>query len=166
MELAFHLLTGICFIVLWRRKMLAGRLFAVYLVAYGIFRFLTEFLRVTPKVFYGLSAYQWFSIAMVIAGAVALYLRRDRQPASNPILPGRDAVSTERSGRQEKECAQWSAALAGKVAGAAGKKDTEPKKKVSPWITFFKVIGFIVLGIVILIALLVGLVIGICTLHR
>jgi phosphatidylglycerol:prolipoprotein diacylglycerol transferase len=85
-ELAFHLLTGICFIVLWRRKLLVGRLFAVYLVAYGIFRFWTEFLRVTPKVFYGLSAYQWFSIAMVLAGAVALYLRRERQPASTHTL--------------------------------------------------------------------------------
>jgi phosphatidylglycerol:prolipoprotein diacylglycerol transferase len=77
-ELAFHLLCGVSFIMLWKKKRMAGRLFALYLVAYGVFRFLTEFLRVTPKVFDGLSAYQWFSMMIVLAGAAALYLRRER----------------------------------------------------------------------------------------
>lgn len=82
-ELGFHLLAGIGLVLLWRRRRLAGRLFAVYLVAYGTFRFASEFWRVTPKAFAGLSAYQWFALAMVLAGAVALYLRRDRAPAAN-----------------------------------------------------------------------------------
>jgi phosphatidylglycerol:prolipoprotein diacylglycerol transferase len=84
-ELAFHLLCGVAFILLWRAKRLSGRLFALYLVAYGVFRFFTEFLRVTPKVFDGLSAYQWFSLMMVIAGATALYLRRDRVASRSPF---------------------------------------------------------------------------------
>jgi phosphatidylglycerol---prolipoprotein diacylglyceryl transferase len=65
-------------IALWRRKKMSGRLFALFLVVYGFFRFASEFWRVTPKAFGGLSAYQWMSIAMVIAGSTTLYLRRDR----------------------------------------------------------------------------------------
>lgn len=79
-ELGFHLLAGVGLVLLWRRRRLAGRLFAVYLVAYGLFRFGSEFWRVTPKAFAGLSAYQWFALAMVLAGAIALYLRRDHVP--------------------------------------------------------------------------------------
>jgi len=90
-EMAFHLACGAALIVLFRRKRLPGRLFALYLVAYGVFRFLTEFLRVTPKVFDGLSAYQWFSMMMVLAGAAALYLRRERPAwdasAAQPDMP-------------------------------------------------------------------------------
>lgn len=76
LELAFHLAAGVALIVLWRRRLLAGRLFAAYLVAYGAFRFGSEFWRVTPKAFAGLSAYQWMAAAMVIAGAAALIVRR------------------------------------------------------------------------------------------
>jgi phosphatidylglycerol:prolipoprotein diacylglycerol transferase len=80
-ELVFHLLAGIGLVIMWREKRLVGRLFALYLSAYGLFRFGSEFWRVTPKAFAGLSAYQWFALAMVLAGAIALYLRRE-QPAS------------------------------------------------------------------------------------
>jgi phosphatidylglycerol:prolipoprotein diacylglycerol transferase len=75
-ELAFHLLAGGTMLAAWRHGLLRGRLFACYLVAYGAFRFGTEFLRVTPKAFGGLSAYQWLSLAMMVAGAAALHLRR------------------------------------------------------------------------------------------
>lgn len=77
-EMAFHAAAGVAMYVAWRRGLLSGRLFAAYLVAYGAFRFGTEFLRVTPKAFAGLSAYQWLSLAMIAAGATALGLRRER----------------------------------------------------------------------------------------
>jgi phosphatidylglycerol:prolipoprotein diacylglycerol transferase len=75
-EFVFHIVTAVCLIVLWRKKKMAGRLFALFLVVYGLFRFGSEFWRVTPKAFWGLSAYQWLSIWMVVAGAIALYVRR------------------------------------------------------------------------------------------
>ena len=81
-EALFQLAAGYALLVLWRRKVLFGRLFALYLALYGAFRFATEFLRDTAKPFAGLSAYQWMSLAMVAAGAAALYLRSRRQPAS------------------------------------------------------------------------------------
>jgi phosphatidylglycerol:prolipoprotein diacylglycerol transferase len=85
-EFAFHITAAICMVSLWRRKRMTGRLFSLFLVGYGIFRFVTEFWRVTPKAFVGLSAYQWFSISMVAAGSVALYLRRDRAYAGGTLL--------------------------------------------------------------------------------
>jgi prolipoprotein diacylglyceryltransferase len=81
-EALFQLAAGYALLVLWRRKILFGRLFALYLAAYGVFRFATEFIRDTAKPFFGLSAYQWMSIAMIVAGAAAIYLRGRRQPAS------------------------------------------------------------------------------------
>lgn len=79
-EAAFHLLCGAALAAMLRRKWLSGRLFALFLVAYGLFRFATEELRVTAKAFAGLSAYQWICVGMVIAGGTALVLRRDRRP--------------------------------------------------------------------------------------
>lgn len=78
-EMLFDFAMGGCLIWLHRRELLRGRLFALYLVAYGVFRFVSEFWRETIKAFAGLSAYQWLSIALVIAGAVAL-VQRTRQP--------------------------------------------------------------------------------------
>jgi phosphatidylglycerol---prolipoprotein diacylglyceryl transferase len=90
-ESAFHLLAGIALMLLWRRRMLSGRLFALYLLAYGAFRFGTEYLRVTEKAFAGFSAYQWLCLIMILAAAVALYLRRGgvaaspSQPVAEPL---------------------------------------------------------------------------------
>ena len=75
-EAGFNLLCGIGLMLMLRRKLLAGRLFALYLIVYGLFRFATEELRVTAKAFAGYSAYQWICVAMIVAGGTALYLRR------------------------------------------------------------------------------------------
>jgi phosphatidylglycerol:prolipoprotein diacylglycerol transferase len=87
-ELAFHLGAGLALVALYRRGVLRGRLFALYLVAYGAFRFVSEYWRVTEKAFAGWSAYQWMALAMVVAGAIALYARRglrvDNAPARMP----------------------------------------------------------------------------------
>ena len=65
-EMLFHWTMGFVLIALWRRQILFGRLFAVYLLSYGVFRFLTEFVRETPKVFGDLSAYQIMSLLMIV----------------------------------------------------------------------------------------------------
>jgi phosphatidylglycerol:prolipoprotein diacylglycerol transferase len=81
-ESLFQLLAGWALLVMWRRGVLFGRLFAAYLAGYGVFRFATEFIRDTEKPFAGLSAYQWMSVAMIVAGAAALYVRSRAQPES------------------------------------------------------------------------------------
>lgn len=75
-EMAFHFTAGLVLLRLYRSRVLFGRLFALYLAGYGVFRLLTEELRVTEKAFAGLSAYQWFALLMIIAGSVALVARR------------------------------------------------------------------------------------------
>ena len=81
-EALFQLLAGWALLAMWRRKILFGRLFALYLAAYGVFRFATEFIRDTAKPYAGFSAYQWMALAMVVAGAAAVYARSRRQPES------------------------------------------------------------------------------------
>lgn len=79
-EMLFHAATGVTFLVLVRRGLLPGRIFAVYLMAYGVFRFLTEFLRVTPRIDSGLSVYQLWCVVMVILGALSYRRRRSTEP--------------------------------------------------------------------------------------
>jgi prolipoprotein diacylglyceryltransferase len=75
-EASFDLAAGVVFVWLVRRRVLQGRLFSTFLIAYGVYRFLSEFIRVTPRVFGALSVYQLFCIVMVAAGAIALVVRR------------------------------------------------------------------------------------------
>ena len=60
---------------LYRHGRLQHRLFALYLIGYGVFRFASEFLRDTAKAFAGYSAYQWMALMMVVLGAITLWLR-------------------------------------------------------------------------------------------
>jgi phosphatidylglycerol:prolipoprotein diacylglycerol transferase len=71
-ELAFQLGVGVFFVFLVRRRLLRGRVFCLYLVLYGVFRFATEFLRETPKPIGSMSVYQLLSIVMIALGAVLL----------------------------------------------------------------------------------------------
>jgi prolipoprotein diacylglyceryltransferase len=80
LEAVFQFAIGVFFFWAVKRRILFGRLFSMYLVAYGCFRFLTEFIRATPKDFGGYSAYQWFALAMVLLGASFLVKRTLRRP--------------------------------------------------------------------------------------
>ena len=91
-EALFQLAAGYALLVLWRRKILFGRLFALYLAAYGAFRFATEFIRDTAKPFYGLSAYQWMSIAMIVAGAASIWAQ-PTQPLHEPVDPAKKQLN-------------------------------------------------------------------------
>jgi phosphatidylglycerol:prolipoprotein diacylglycerol transferase len=75
-EIVFHLCAGMAAIVFVRRKWFQGCVFSLYLVAYGIFRLLTELVRETPQSFGSLTTYQWLSLAMIALGAGFLVKRR------------------------------------------------------------------------------------------
>lgn len=75
LEIVFQAGIGVAFLVLLRRGWLRGRLFSVYLIAYGGFRFGTEFLRDTPKWFGGYSGYQLLAVLMVLLG-IAFLIKR------------------------------------------------------------------------------------------
>jgi phosphatidylglycerol:prolipoprotein diacylglycerol transferase len=78
-EAAFHIAFGIFAIVVVRRGVLQGRVFATFLMAYGVFRFLTEFVRVTPRVLHGYSVYQAWCLVMIALGAMSFALRSRRE---------------------------------------------------------------------------------------
>ncbi len=67
------------FFILWKlRKKIepAGALFMLYLVFAGAERFLVEFIRLNPRLLFGLSEAQLWSIPMMIGGLIGfLYLR-------------------------------------------------------------------------------------------
>lgn len=75
-EMGFHASCGILFVGMVQRAMLPGRIFSLYMVLYGAFRFVTEPLRDTPRMFGAWSFYQVLAIAMIVVGAGTLYLRR------------------------------------------------------------------------------------------
>jgi phosphatidylglycerol:prolipoprotein diacylglycerol transferase len=78
-ELVFQIVTGICFVVMVKRQILYGRLFSLYLVVYGAFRFVTEFVRETPKFYGGYSGYQALALVMMALGG-AFFLKRTLAP--------------------------------------------------------------------------------------
>lgn len=71
-EGAFQVVMLITILLLQRRSLLHDRLFFLYLTAYGVFRFLHEFMRDTPKIWLGLSGYQFISLAMTALGFIML----------------------------------------------------------------------------------------------
>lgn len=72
-------------LVLWRMRdrYRPGLLFALYLVAAGVERFVIEFLRRNPHVFAGLTAAQIESLVVIVVGAGAAAFAR-RRTASAP----------------------------------------------------------------------------------
>ncbi len=77
-ELMFNaLMLGVILLLRWR-KVLPGQHFHIYLMTYGSFRFLHEFLRDTPRIFGALSGYQLAALAVAMLGAIG-FLRRQRQ---------------------------------------------------------------------------------------
>jgi len=79
-EIAFHLTTGAVLVILFRQRRFSGQLFALFMIAYGTFRFASAVLRATDKAFYGLSAYQWFAAALILAGMASYSARRSVRP--------------------------------------------------------------------------------------
>jgi prolipoprotein diacylglyceryltransferase len=74
-EMIFHVSAGLVAVWLVRTKRLRGCVFSLYLIAYGVFRFFSEFIRETPKTFAALSSYQWLSLVMIGLGTGFLLKR-------------------------------------------------------------------------------------------
>lgn len=74
-EGAFQIVMLIIILLLQHRGLLRDRLFFLYLIAYGLFRFFHEFMRATPKLIIGLSGYQFIALAMAVLGFIMLRRR-------------------------------------------------------------------------------------------
>lgn len=75
-EIGFQVIAYVALWFMGRRGWQTGQHFHLYLIAYGLFRFFHEFLRATPKPFFGTSGYQWVALATVIAAVIAFQHRK------------------------------------------------------------------------------------------
>ena len=89
-ELLFNALMLGCALILRRFRVLRGQHFHVYLVAYGSFRFVHEFVRDTPRIAGSFSGYQIAALAVAGLGAAGFLLRRrqacDRRPERTDLV--------------------------------------------------------------------------------
>jgi phosphatidylglycerol---prolipoprotein diacylglyceryl transferase len=74
-EIGFQAVAMVVFWTLRRKQRQTGQHFHLYLIAYGLFRCFHEFLRATPKPFFGLSGYQIIALTTTVAAVIA-YRRR------------------------------------------------------------------------------------------
>jgi phosphatidylglycerol:prolipoprotein diacylglycerol transferase len=70
-ELAFQLAAFGAALLVFRRGALRGRIFATYMIAYGVFRVGIEAMRDTRKLDFGVSVYQLLSVALAVCGVVS-----------------------------------------------------------------------------------------------
>lgn len=73
-EAMFHATAAIVLYVMWRRKMFPGQLIKLYILAYLVYRFATEWIRPEPDMWFGLTGYQW-AAAVCIPVFVWLWIR-------------------------------------------------------------------------------------------
>jgi phosphatidylglycerol:prolipoprotein diacylglycerol transferase len=66
-ESLFHLSMAFVLWLLLREEILRGHHLQIYLIAYGIYRFLTEYIRPEPISLGGLTFYQWASLGLIVA---------------------------------------------------------------------------------------------------
>jgi phosphatidylglycerol:prolipoprotein diacylglycerol transferase len=88
-EFAFHLLAAALLVVCERRGWFRYQRVKLYIIAYLVYRFFSEFLRPEPQFGLSLTAYQWASLALLpifawMWWATAANLRREAQSAAAP----------------------------------------------------------------------------------
>jgi prolipoprotein diacylglyceryltransferase len=93
-ESLFHFSMAVVLLLLLVSGRLRGHHLQLYLICYGVYRFLTEFIRPEPIWLLGLTFYQW--AALVLAGAMVLQWaaeeaqkRREVVAAAAASFPGR-----------------------------------------------------------------------------
>lgn len=84
-EMLFNALAILVFFILRRKKMFTGQHFHLYLISYGLFRFVHEFMRDTPHVFGVLSGYQIAALAVAALGIIG-FERRRKDGGTTPAL--------------------------------------------------------------------------------
>jgi phosphatidylglycerol:prolipoprotein diacylglycerol transferase len=92
-ESAFHLACAAVLFALRRRGLFRGQLIKLYIIAYAVYRFVTEFIRPEDRVWHGLTGYQIASV-VIVALFAGLWIRDARlyfgTPATSagPTAPG------------------------------------------------------------------------------
>ena len=86
-EVAFHVTAALTACWMQRRGIMKTNLMPAYIAAYGIYRFLTEFLRPEERVWAGLTFYQLSAVPITLAMLMIIAFRRLRSEPQAPLLP-------------------------------------------------------------------------------
>ena len=86
-EAAFHFAAAGVLYLLWRRGVLRGQLIKLYIIAYLVYRFFSEFIRPEPEIWLGLTAYQWGAVALVPV-FVMLWIRDAKKQIVSELAHG------------------------------------------------------------------------------
>jgi phosphatidylglycerol:prolipoprotein diacylglycerol transferase len=75
------ILYTLIFCLMWsmRKKAPEGRLLSMYLVLEGLARFMVEFVRINPRIAFGLSEAQMISLVMITIGLTLWYVSAQRR---------------------------------------------------------------------------------------
>jgi phosphatidylglycerol:prolipoprotein diacylglycerol transferase len=90
-EAAFHLSAAGVLLALRRRGLFRGQLIKLYFIAYGAFRFATEFVRPEPRLWPGLTGYQWAALGLI--GVFAALWMHDARMQAAPWAEGPRAAT-------------------------------------------------------------------------
>lgn len=85
-EFAYHASCAVVLLILQRRGVFRGQLIKLYIIAYLVYRFLTEFLRPEPRTWLDLTLYQWAAIGLMPVFA-ALWWYDQKQRSSHVGTP-------------------------------------------------------------------------------
>jgi phosphatidylglycerol:prolipoprotein diacylglycerol transferase len=85
-EAAFHASMAVILLLLLRRHLFRGQLIKLYFISYFVYRFATEYLRPEPRLWLGLTGYQWAALAL--APLFALLWWHDAKTVSCRELSG------------------------------------------------------------------------------
>lgn len=86
-ESLFHLAAAVGLFALYRFRRLEGHRLQLYLIAYAIYRFLTEVIRPEPEFLAGLTFYQWAAVVLGV-GLAGQWFWETRGP--RPLSPGEE----------------------------------------------------------------------------
>lgn len=81
-EAAFHLGAAVVLAWLGYRGKFRGQLIKLYILAYLVYRFTTEWIRPEPRLWFGLTGYQWAALALTPL-FLWLWMRDQRRSAEN-----------------------------------------------------------------------------------
>jgi prolipoprotein diacylglyceryltransferase len=95
-ESLFHLTMAFVLYLLLRRQLLAGHHLQLYLIAYCVYRFLTEYIRPEPIVGLSLTLYQW--LCLVLASGLIAQWATEAQAGD----PGKDELNAQTGPRAQE----------------------------------------------------------------
>jgi prolipoprotein diacylglyceryltransferase len=92
-EVLFHLTMAIVLVRLTQLDVLRCQRLKFYLIGYGIYRFITEFIRPEPREWLGLTFYQGIAIVLVVVLSVQWVIDERAKPRQRRQLPERSGIS-------------------------------------------------------------------------